>query len=138
MRADTHPFFAGARETFSSDRNRPLGESRLATDQAASGVGGPERELLVEWIRTAKKGDIGSYQKIYDAFAPKVLNFIYRMLNSVEEAEDLLIRAVDRGLVIRNRELGAVGAHDLVGAADVAARHGRKEMMLDLVVERSI
>jgi len=61
----------------------------LATDQAASGVGGPERELLVEWIRTAKKGDIASYQKIYDAFAPKVLNFIYRMLNSVEEAEDL-------------------------------------------------
>ena len=46
----------------------------MATDQAASGVGGPERELLVEWIRTAKKGDIGSYQKIYDAFAPKVLD----------------------------------------------------------------
>src|SRR5262249_2120001 len=30
-----------------------------------------------------------SYQRIYDLFAPKVLNFVYRMVNSVEEAEDL-------------------------------------------------
>jgi RNA polymerase sigma-70 factor (ECF subfamily) len=61
----------------------------LATNRAASGEGGPERESLVRWIRSAKKGDIGSYQRIYDLFAPKVLNFVYRMVNSVEEAEDL-------------------------------------------------
>ena len=45
--------------------------------------------FLVSWIKKAKKGDLESYQKIYDAFARKVLNFIYRMVSSVEEAEDL-------------------------------------------------
>ena len=44
---------------------------------------------LNQWIRKAKKGDIGSYQEIYEVFARKVLNFIYRMVNSPEEAEDL-------------------------------------------------
>ncbi len=45
--------------------------------------------VLLNWIKRAQKGDIGSYQKIYDQFARKVLNFIYRMVNSLEEAEDL-------------------------------------------------
>ena len=40
-------------------------------------------------IRKAKKGDIESYQEIYEIFARKVLNFVYRMVNSPEEAEDL-------------------------------------------------
>ena len=53
------------------------------------GGGSVAPEVLVQWIREAKKGDIGSYQKIYDLFARKVLNFVYRMVNSVEEAEDL-------------------------------------------------
>ena len=44
---------------------------------------------LRSWIQRARKGDIGSYQKIYDSFARKVLNFIYRMVHSPEEAEDL-------------------------------------------------
>lgn len=44
---------------------------------------------LAEWIRRAKKGDINSYQKMYNHFARKVLNFIHRMVNSTEEAEDL-------------------------------------------------
>ncbi len=44
---------------------------------------------LLRWIRKAKRGDLGAYQKIYDLFARKVLNFIYRMVNSTEEAEDL-------------------------------------------------
>jgi len=46
-------------------------------------------EILVQWITRAKRGDIGSFQKIYDSFARKILNFIYRMVSSVEEAEDL-------------------------------------------------
>lgn len=45
--------------------------------------------LLVQWIEEAKKGDIGAFQRIYDLFSRKVLNFIYRMVASVEEAEDL-------------------------------------------------
>ena len=56
----------------------------------------------------------------------------------MQEAQDLAIRAVDRGLVVGDVDLGAVGAHDLVGAADVAARHGGKQVVLDLVVERSV
>jgi RNA polymerase sigma-70 factor, ECF subfamily len=46
-------------------------------------------ETLIKWIRKAKKGDIRAYQEIYQVFARKVLNFIYRMVNSTEEAEDL-------------------------------------------------
>jgi len=45
--------------------------------------------VLKAWIQRAQKGDIGSYQNIYDSFARKVLNFIYRMVHSLEEAEDL-------------------------------------------------
>jgi RNA polymerase sigma-70 factor, ECF subfamily len=45
--------------------------------------------LLESWIGQAQKGDVGSYQKIYEAFSRKILNFIYRMVNSQEEAEDL-------------------------------------------------
>jgi RNA polymerase sigma-70 factor, ECF subfamily len=46
-------------------------------------------DTLIRWIRQAKKGDIQSYQEIYGFFARRVLNFIYRMVNSPEEAEDL-------------------------------------------------
>ncbi|HYK90104.1 MAG TPA: sigma-70 family RNA polymerase sigma factor, partial [Acidobacteriota bacterium] len=45
--------------------------------------------VLVQWIKKAKRGDLAAYQQIYDVFARKVLNFIYRMVNSAPEAEDL-------------------------------------------------
>jgi RNA polymerase sigma-70 factor, ECF subfamily len=54
-----------------------------------SGEASVDQNLLLQWIKKAKRADLESYQKIYDAFARKVLNFIYRMVNSVEEAEDL-------------------------------------------------
>ena len=44
---------------------------------------------LIHWIEQAKKGDIGAFQRIYDLFARKILNFVYRMVGSTEEAEDL-------------------------------------------------
>jgi RNA polymerase sigma-70 factor (ECF subfamily) len=53
------------------------------------GISSGDSAALTEWIRTAKKGDINSYQKMYNLFARKVLNFINRMVNSAEEAEDL-------------------------------------------------
>lgn len=46
-------------------------------------------EKLRSWIGKAQKGDIPSYQNIYEAFAHKILNFVYRMINSKEEAEDI-------------------------------------------------
>ncbi len=45
--------------------------------------------ILKKLIGKAKKGDVSSYQEIYGVFARKVLNFIFRMVNSPEEAEDL-------------------------------------------------
>lgn len=57
-------------------------------DSIPGGVG-VDPALLIQWIKKAKKGDLLSYQKIYELFARKVLNFINRMVNSVEEAEDL-------------------------------------------------
>ncbi len=45
--------------------------------------------ILKKLIGKAKKGDVSSYQEIYEVFARKVLNFIFRMVNSPEEAEDL-------------------------------------------------
>ena len=56
----------------------------------------------------------------------------------MQEAQDLVVRAIDRGLVIRDTELGTVGPHDLVSAADVASRHGGKQMVLDLEIEGSV
>jgi RNA polymerase sigma-70 factor, ECF subfamily len=45
--------------------------------------------ILESWIGQAQKGDIASYQRIYEAFSRRILNFIFRMVNSPEEAEDL-------------------------------------------------
>jgi RNA polymerase sigma-70 factor, ECF subfamily len=45
--------------------------------------------ILESWIAEAQKGDISSYRNIYEAFSRKILNFIFRMVNSPEEAEDL-------------------------------------------------
>jgi len=44
---------------------------------------------LIRWIEQAKAGDVGAFQRIYDLFARKVLNFVYPMTGSTEEAEDL-------------------------------------------------
>lgn len=61
----------------------------MANRTIAPGFEEPAAGDLVDWVRRAKKGDLGSYERIYDAYSRKVLNFIYRMVNSVEEAEDL-------------------------------------------------
>jgi RNA polymerase sigma-70 factor (ECF subfamily) len=53
------------------------------------GVATASPALLARLIEQAKKGDIEAYQSIYDLFSRKVLNFIYRMVASIEEAEDL-------------------------------------------------
>jgi RNA polymerase sigma-70 factor, ECF subfamily len=53
------------------------------------GITNADPATLRQWVRKAKKGDVASYQEIYGAYVHKVLNFIYRMVNSPEEAEDL-------------------------------------------------
>jgi RNA polymerase sigma-70 factor (ECF subfamily) len=44
---------------------------------------------LKNWIIGARQGDIDAYQHLYEAFAHKILNFIYRMVNAPQEAEDI-------------------------------------------------
>jgi RNA polymerase sigma-70 factor, ECF subfamily len=51
--------------------------------------GDVDSSALIRWIQKAKRGDISSFQNIYDLFGRKVLNFICRMVSSGEEAEDL-------------------------------------------------
>ena len=53
------------------------------------GIATASPALHARLIERAKKGDIEAYQSIYDLFSRKVLNFIYRMVASIEEAEDL-------------------------------------------------
>lgn len=48
---------------------------------------GQELETL---IRRAKSGDGAAFQTIYEFFAKKIYNFVYRMLSSREEAEDIV------------------------------------------------
>jgi RNA polymerase sigma-70 factor, ECF subfamily len=54
-----------------------------------SGSANVDPAVLKRWVGKAKRGDVASYKEIYDTFARKVLNYIYRMVNSPEEAEDL-------------------------------------------------
>ena len=58
-------------------------------NQPDVGPGAAEKRALARWIGKAKSGDLDSYQKVYQAYARKVLNFVYRMVGSAEEAEDL-------------------------------------------------
>ena len=53
------------------------------------GSGNVDPAKLQSWIKQAKKGDVASYQQIYEVFSRKILNFIFRMVNSQEVAEDL-------------------------------------------------
>jgi RNA polymerase sigma-70 factor (ECF subfamily) len=61
----------------------------LTNKKLNPGITTVDPETLSKWIRKAKKGDIASYRQIYEVFVRKVLNFVYRMVNSPEEAEDL-------------------------------------------------
>jgi RNA polymerase sigma-70 factor (ECF subfamily) len=61
----------------------------LANKILNPGVDTASPALLARLIEHAKKGDIEAFQSIYDLFSRKVLNFIYRMVASIEEAEDL-------------------------------------------------
>jgi RNA polymerase sigma-70 factor, ECF subfamily len=57
--------------------------------QASNSAGSGYPAIPAEWIRNAKKGDLAAFRKIYDRTAHKVLNFVYRMVGSSEEAEDI-------------------------------------------------
>ncbi|MFQ5928668.1 MAG: RNA polymerase sigma factor [Acidobacteriota bacterium] len=46
-------------------------------------------EELDDAVSRAKKGNVEAFQKLYEHYGRKILNYIYRMTGSREEAEDL-------------------------------------------------
>jgi RNA polymerase sigma-70 factor, ECF subfamily len=59
-------------------------------NEGANTAGGtPDPETLAALIRDAKGGSLAAFQRIYDAYARRVLNFVYRLLHSADEAEDI-------------------------------------------------
>ena len=47
------------------------------------------KDLLEKLVAKAKDGDVAAFEQLYKAFATKILNYLYRMTGSREEAEDL-------------------------------------------------
>ena len=47
------------------------------------------KDLLEKLVSKAKDGDVAAFEQLYKAFATKILNYLYRMTGSREEAEDL-------------------------------------------------
>ena len=46
-------------------------------------------DLLDRLVSRTKHGDVAAFEQLYEAFATKILNYLYRMTGSREEAEDL-------------------------------------------------
>ena len=44
---------------------------------------------LGELVSRAKRGDVEAFQQLYECYSRKILNYIYRLTGSREEAEDL-------------------------------------------------
>jgi RNA polymerase sigma-70 factor, ECF subfamily len=61
----------------------------LTKSNSNSGSLNADPAALRKWIEKAQKGDAIAYQSIYQVYARRILNYIYRMVHSPEEAEDL-------------------------------------------------
>lgn len=61
-----------------NDKNR---EVRLQTEA---------QNDTTELVRKAKLGDLDAFQKLYERFVNRVLSFVYRMVGSKSEAEDIV------------------------------------------------
>ena len=57
-----------------------------------------------ETVRRARSGDLGAFREIHQAYGQRLLNFIYRMVDSREDAEDLAQNVFLRAF----RELGGL------------------------------
>ena len=44
----------------------------------------------IELVQKAKAGDLDAFQKLYERFVTRVLSFVYRMVRSKSEAEDIV------------------------------------------------
>jgi RNA polymerase sigma-70 factor (ECF subfamily) len=57
--------------------------SRPKTTAPASG------DALAKLVPKAKRGDVAAFQRLYELYSRKILNYIYRLTGSRAEAEDL-------------------------------------------------
>jgi RNA polymerase sigma-70 factor, ECF subfamily len=64
--------------------NKGRKPQKSATDPP---IAGDELDAIVA---SAKEGDVPAFQKLYELFAKKILNYVFRMTGSREEAEDLM------------------------------------------------
>ena len=64
-------------------------KDRNASDVNKTTIGlSPER--LNALVETAKNGNIGSFSQLYDLYGKKILNYIFRLTGSRDDAEDLM------------------------------------------------
>lgn len=67
-------------------KQRGIGRPELRTRPSQTSLSAKQVERLI--IRV-QKGDIDAFQELYGFYARKILNYVYRMTGSKEEAEDL-------------------------------------------------
>ena len=63
-------------------------EHKAASDRKASS--GPSPEQLDSLVNSAKSGSIAAFSELYGLYGKKILNYIFRLTGSREEAEDLM------------------------------------------------
>ncbi len=59
------------------------------TGVVGQGAGELTRAELLRLVEQARSGSLEDFQRLYQAFGKKILNYLYRMTGSREEAEDL-------------------------------------------------
>ncbi len=55
-----------------------------------SGESSPAADRLDQLVRQAKEGNAEAFQELYRVYGKKILNYVYRMTGSRDEAEDLM------------------------------------------------
>ena len=60
------------------------------TGRRDSGESSPAADRLDQLVRQAKEGNAEAFQELYRAYGKKILNYVYRMTGSRDEAEDLM------------------------------------------------
>jgi RNA polymerase sigma-70 factor, ECF subfamily len=68
-------------------KEKSFGQSSEKAKEAAERSRGPSPLKAI--VRKAQTGDLEAFQELYSQYAKKILNYLYRMTGSREEAEDL-------------------------------------------------
>ena len=74
------------------------------TQENAAGQERAPEDQLGSLVARAKQGDIEAFERLYQHFSGKILNYIYRMTGSREEAEDLM----QDTFILAHRNLGSL------------------------------